>query len=122
MLSSRRCVYSVLCLRQRHQDRPDEATEFTGDGSDGDVTVLSLIKPEELFDESMLGLEGDGDDLGWLSLTAAIQDEGSTGVVTVVPGSLDQEAPDVDVAGLGDGPAIFSWPEECSRGQGRSRP
>jgi hypothetical protein len=56
----------------------------------------------------MLRLERDGDDLGWLTLSTAIQDESSAGIVTVVPGSLDQETPDVDVACFGDRSPIFS--------------
>jgi hypothetical protein len=50
---------------------PDEATEFLGDGGDGDMSVFALIKAPELLGESVLGLESDGDDLGRLSLTAS---------------------------------------------------
>ena len=56
----------------------------------------------------MLRLECDGDDLRRLTLASAIQDESCAGIVTVVPGSLDQQTPDMDVAGFGDGPPMFS--------------
>ena len=77
-------------------------------GRDGHVTMLALIKPEELVDQTELGLHGNGDDLGWLSLTTAFQDEGSTGVVPVVPGGFNQETAHMDIAGLGDGAPILS--------------
>jgi hypothetical protein len=72
------------------------------------MTVFALIKPEELVDQAVLGLQGNGHELGWLSLTAAFQDEGSSSVMTVVPGCFDQEAPHMDIAGLGNGAAVFA--------------
>ncbi len=89
-------------LGQCHEDCPDEATEFSGHRSDCDVTMFASVKAEELVDETELGFHGNGDDLGGLPLTSSFEDKGSTGVVAVVPGSFDQEAPDVDIAGLGD--------------------
>jgi hypothetical protein len=62
----------------------------------------------ELFVESVLSFECNGDNLRRLSLSASVQDEISSGSVTVIPGSLDQKAASVDVAGLGDGPTTFS--------------
>ena len=97
----------MLGLRQGHEDGPDEAAELPGHGRDGDVAVLSLVEPEELPHQTALGLGGNGHDIGWLPLTAALQDESSTGIMTVVPGGLDQEAPDVTVASLGNRAAVF---------------
>ena len=51
----------------------------------------------------MLGFQSNGQQLGLLSLTAAFQDEGSLGVVTVVPRCFEQESPYMDIASLGDG-------------------
>ena len=94
-------------LRQCHQDCPDEATEFSGDSGDGDVTMLALIEPEELVDQTELCFLGDSDNIGWLSLTSAFEDKGGAGIVPVVPGSFDEEAPHVDITGLGDGTAVL---------------
>ena len=71
------------------------------------MTVLALIEVMELLVEPMLGLEGDGDDVGRLSLPSSVEDEFSTGVMAVVPGGLNEQATDVDVAGLGDGSTVF---------------
>jgi hypothetical protein len=95
-------------FRYCHEDGPDEATELSGDGRDGHVTMFALIKPEELVNETELSLHGNGDDLRWLSLTSSFVDKGSTSVVPVVPCSLDQETAHVDIARLGDGAALLS--------------
>ena len=47
-------------LRHSHEDGPDEAAEFSGDGRDGHVTMFAPIKPEELVDQTELGLHGNG--------------------------------------------------------------
>jgi len=87
---------------------PRRSPELSGHGSDGDVSMLSLIKAKELFRQSMLRLECDGDDLGWLPLSAAIQDESCARIVTIVPGGLDQKSADMDVAGFGDRSPMLS--------------
>lgn len=97
----------MLSLRQGHQDGPDKATEFTGDSSDGDVPVFTLVKAPELFVETMLSFESDGDDVWGLPLSSASQDQVCTRAMAVVPGGLDQKPADVDVAGFGDGAPIF---------------
>jgi len=56
---------------QCHEDGPDKAREFSGDGSDGHMAMFAFIKPEELVNQTELGLDGNGDDLGWLPLTPA---------------------------------------------------
>jgi hypothetical protein len=66
------------------------------------MSMLALIKMQELLGQPVLGFEGDGDDLGWLTLSASIQDERSACIVAIVPGCLDQQAPEVNVAGFGD--------------------
>ena len=71
------------------------------------MAVFALIKAEELAHQAVLGLQGNGDDLGRLTLTAAFQDEGSSSVVAVVPGCLDQQSAHVDIAGLGNGAALL---------------
>ena len=103
-------------FRQRHEDGPDEAAEFSGDGRADDVTVFAFVEPEELVDPTKLGLHGDGNDLGRLSLTSALEDQSCTSVVAVVPGGFDQEKPDVDIAGLGDGAAVLSIARGVLRG------
>jgi hypothetical protein len=97
-----------LWFRYRHENGPDEATEFSGDGSDGHVTMFAFIKPEKFIDQTELRLHGNGDDLGWLSLTSSFENKGSSSVVAVVPGNFDQETAHVDIAGLCDGPAVLS--------------
>ena len=72
------------------------------------MAVFVPVKPEELVHQTELGLLGNGDDLGWLSLTASFEDKGRAGVVAVVPGGLHQEAAHVDIAGLGDRAAVLS--------------
>ena len=61
----------------------------------------------EAFAESVLGLECNGDDLGRLALTPAVEDQVGTGAVPVVPGSLDEEASGVRVTGFGNGPSTL---------------
>jgi hypothetical protein len=95
-------------LGQCHEDRPDEATEFSGDGGDCHKTMFALIKPEKLVDQTELRLHSNSDDFGWLPQTSSFEDDGSPRVVPVVPGSLDQEAAHVDIASLGDGSAVLS--------------
>ena len=95
-------------FRYCHEDGPDEATEFSGDGRDGHVTMFALVKPEELVDQTELSLYGHGDDLGWLSLTSSFENKGSTSVVPVVPSSPDQETAHVGITSLGDGAAVLS--------------
>jgi hypothetical protein len=72
------------------------------------MAVFPLIESPELVGESVLGFEGDGDDLGWLPLSAAFEDEIGAGIVTIVPGGLDEDAPSVAVTRFGDG--TFSFP------------
>jgi hypothetical protein len=74
------------------------------------MTVLTLIESPELVNETMLGLDGDRDDLGGLSLTAALEDEVGIGVVAIVPGGLDEDAAGVSVSGLGDGSSSLPFP------------
>lgn len=71
------------------------------------MTMFAFIKPKELVHQTELRLLSDGDDLGRLPLTVAFEDEGSAGVVTVVPGSLDEETPYMTVTGLGDGTPVL---------------
>jgi hypothetical protein len=98
------------------QDRPDEAAELAGDGGDGDVSMLPLIESPEPSQKSMLGLDGDGNDFGWLALSASVEDEIGTSVVAVIPGSFHEEPTGVDVAGLGDGTATLSLPGRALHG------
>jgi hypothetical protein len=74
------------------------------------MTVFPLIKSPELVGESVLGFEGDGDDLGWLPLPAALENEIGTGIMTIVPCGLDEDAPGMAVAGLGNGPLSLAIP------------
>ena len=106
----------VSALRYGHEDSPHEATEFSGDGSDGHVPMFAPIKPEKLVDQTKLRLHRNGDDLRWLSLTSPFKNQCSSSVVPVVPGSLDQEAAHMDIAGLVMEPRYSRFPEECSEG------
>ncbi len=101
---------------QGHEDGPHEAREFPGDGGNGHVAVLPLVKPEELLGQAVLGLDGNGDDLRGLPLAAAVQNEVGPRAVVVIPGGLNQHAPGMGVAGLGDRAAVFFFAEECSEG------
>ena len=66
------------------------------------MAMFTLIKSVELVDQTELGLHSDGHDLRWLSLTTTVQDECGPGIMTVVPGGLDKEAPDMGIAGFGN--------------------
>jgi hypothetical protein len=105
MLSSRHVV-SDGCWRLI-QDGPDEATEFSGDGGNGNVAVFALIQMPELFVEPVLGFQGNGNDRRRLSLTSSVQDEISPCTMAIVPGGFDQETPDMNVASFGNGATVF---------------
>jgi hypothetical protein len=49
---------SVLQCWQLNENSPDKATEFSGHGSDGDVTVFALLQTPEFFVETVLGFQG----------------------------------------------------------------
>ncbi len=66
------------------------------------MTVFTLVEMPELFVETMLSFEGNSHDGRWLTLTPTVNDEVSTSPMSVVPGGLDQETTDVDVAGFSD--------------------
>ena len=89
------------------QDSPDKTTEFSDSGRDGDIAMFLVIEAPELFVETVLGLQGNGDDLGRLSLAATLEDQVGSCAVVVVPGGLDQEASYMDIAGLGDRFPLF---------------
>ena len=72
------------------------------------MAMFALIESPELVNESVLGFHGDGDDLWRLTLPAAFEDEVGTGVVTIIPGGLDEDAPGVDVTGFGNGSSSLS--------------
>lgn len=71
------------------------------------MTMLALIKAQELSYQAMLGLESNSHDLGWLPHATTIKNEGSSGVVAVVPGGLNEETADMNIAGFGNGPPVF---------------
>ena len=87
------------------QDGPDKAAQLAGDGRDSDMAMLSFVESPELFVESVLGFESNGDNFGRLPLTAPPEDQVRAATMAIVPGSLDKEPSGVDVTGLGDGPA-----------------
>jgi hypothetical protein len=70
--------------------------------------MFSLVKPEEFLGKPMLCFQGNGDDLGWLSLTPAVKDECSASLMVVVPSSLNEQSADVRVTGFGDGTSKFT--------------
>jgi len=72
------------------------------------MPMFALIKPNELAGKPMLGLKCYGDDFGSLVLSLAVEDEGSPGVVTVVPGSFDKQTTRVNVPGFGNGSTMFT--------------
>ena len=63
----------MAALGDRAQCGPDKATEFSGHGGDGDVAVFFVIKAVELFVETVLGLDGDGDDIGRLPVSPTFE-------------------------------------------------
>ena len=91
------------------QDCPDKATEFPSNGRDGHMSMFALVEPMELFVESVLSFECNGDNLRRLSLSPSVQDQIRSGSVTVIPGSLNEETAGMDVAGFGDGSTAFSF-------------
>jgi hypothetical protein len=95
------------CRLQLNQDCPDEATEFSGDSGDSDVAMFALIEVPELFVESVLSFECNGNDVGGLPLATAVEDEVSRSLMSIVPGSLNQETPDVAVTRFGDRSPMF---------------
>src|SRR3989304_4417472 len=84
---------------------PDEAGELAGDSDDGLGSRLALFEQAvEATVKAGHRLVGERHDLRWLALTPALQARG-VGVMTIVPSRLDQQAPGMPVAGLGDRPA-----------------
>ena len=69
------------------------------------LLVAQMIEPSR---EAMLSLERDGHNLWGLSLSPSVEDEIGAGVMTVVPGGLDEDASGMRVAGLGDGPSSLA--------------
>ena len=67
------------------------------------MSVLSLIESEELVGEPVLRFESNGNDLWWLSLSTAVEDEGGPGLVMIIPRCLNEHSTDVGVPGFGDG-------------------
>ena len=59
------------------------------------MTMFAMIEPPELFVESVLGFDGDGDDGGGLTLTASVENEICTAAMAVVPCGLCEDAPAV---------------------------
>ena len=85
------------------QRGPDKAAHLPGDGGGGNVNVLSASdKMIEAFAETMLGLHGDGDDLGRLSLPATREDQVGAAAMSIVPGRFDKKTANVRVACFGD--------------------
>ena len=81
---------------------PDEACELAGDGDNGLACGLALGEHAvEATVESIHCLVGECDDFSRLALTATLQAL-RVGLMTVVPGGLDQQATGMAVAGLGD--------------------
>ena len=84
---------------------PDEARELAGDGDDGLGSRLALGEQAvEATVKPVNGLVGESHDFWWLALTLALQARGAR-VMTIVPSRLDQQAPGMTVASLGDRPA-----------------
>jgi hypothetical protein len=71
------------------------------------MSMLFVVESPELFVEPVLCLDGDGHDVGRLSLASALENEIGTTAVAVVPGSLDKDAPAVGVARLSNGSPSF---------------
>ena len=67
------------------------------------MSMFAMIESPELFVESVLGLDRNGDDIGGLALSSTIQDEIGATLMAIVPGGLCEDASAVRVAGLGDG-------------------
>lgn len=80
------------------------------------MAELALIEAEELPGQTMLHLERDGHDRWWLPLARPMENESSTGTMSVVPCSLNEQSADVDVAGFGDGSPVFSVAGRALRG------
>jgi hypothetical protein len=90
------------------RDFTRRSAQFPGHRGNGDVTVFSLIESPELMNESVLSLHGDGDDLGRLPLPTPLEDEVGAGVMAIVPGGFDEDAPGVAVTGFGNGSLYWS--------------
>jgi hypothetical protein len=69
------------------------------------MTMLLVIQAPELFVETVLGLDGNGDDIGRLPLTSSSENEICTTAVAVVPSGLDEDATAVGIARFGNGTA-----------------
>ena len=112
----------ALTIRSRDLDvvghqTPDEPGELPRDGDDGDVAVLRGGDRVEPGVETTLGRPRVGEELGRLTFAPPAQVDPDGGTVPVAPGSFDEHAADVCVAGLGYGASDAPrGPLECSEG------
>jgi len=94
---------SMTFLLSAPGDGPDEAAELARHCDDRHLARLAARGEAEVAAvEPLLGFPGVGDDLRGLALPAGYYRFALPRRVAVVPGSLDQGAASVGVAGLGD--------------------
>src|SRR5882757_4870442 len=86
------------------RDIPDKATQLTGDGHTDLVLrqLASHAQMSEAFGQAQLCAPGDVAHRFGLALLADLQATADSGAVAISPGRLDEHAPSVLVAGLGD--------------------
>ena len=107
---------SVLWLWDSVQDSPDEATKFSGDRSDSDMTMFALVKSVELFVKPVLSLESNANDLRRLSLATSIQNEFGGNSIPVVQAASTRGRRARMFPALVIDPRRSLSPEECSEG------
>ena len=80
------------------------------------MTMFTVVKSPELLVEAVLGLNGDGDDIRRLTVATPLEYQIGATTMAVVPGSLDEDAPAVGVAGFGNGSSTLTLAAGSFRG------
>jgi hypothetical protein len=91
----------VLDVNLLHNS-PKEADEFTSSRNHGELRWLSGVDAVEELEESVLGLPGMSDDVGWLALLAFLELSRDGRSISVLPRGLNEDVATATVAGLGD--------------------
>ncbi len=72
-----------------------KSAEFACRGSDGDVTMFALVQTHELFIQTVLSIESDGNNGRRLTLPMPVQDKLRSSTIMIIPSGLHQRSGDI---------------------------